>query len=300
MIILEIAKYFVNYVLFYIFLALQIVSFVTIIILLCKGTKAKHKGILSVLFACSLIYIVTPTIIGFVATTNQDYDYVVHAGGGIDDKIYLNSEEGFLTYAEQGCALMEIDFLYTSDGEIVASHYFEYFDGYDLKNRPTIEVFKNTKLDGKYTGMTFEWLVQQLKNYENIRIIFDSKENDTFKLLEDMVTIANENGLDLSSRMIIQVYSIENYNEIKNNPNFNFETFWFTNYKANYSNIQIEDYFNDKKDVETIVMSCQCWWVYHQTGYEFDKKIAVHTVNGDFAINFLADRGVDLIYVDFM
>ena len=113
-----------------------------------------------------------------------------------------------------------------------------------------------------------------------------------------MVEKANEKDFDLLSRMIIQVYSIENYNEIKNNPALNFTTFWFTNYKSNYTNFQIQKYFGDKEDVETIVLSCLDWWFYHQTAFHFDKKIAVHTVNGSSAVNFLADRGANYIFVD--
>ena len=218
--------------------------------------------------------------------------------GGISNIQYLNSKEGFLQYANDGCTIMEIDFLYTSDGEIVGSHLFEHLDGFSFNNRPTLEEFENTKLEGKFLGITFDWLIEQLENFPEIRIIFDSKENDTLSLLEDMVEKANEKDFDLLSRMIIQVYSIENYNEIKNNPALNFTNFWFTNYKSNYTNFQIQKYFGDKEDVETIVLSCLDWWFYHQTAFHFDKKIAVHTVNGSSAVNFLADRGANYIFVD--
>ena len=80
MIALEIFKYFADYIVFYLFLSIQLVLFISIIVLICKG--AKHKAISSLMLSCALIYIITPTIIAFANTGEQNYEYVVHAGGG--------------------------------------------------------------------------------------------------------------------------------------------------------------------------------------------------------------------------
>lgn len=80
MVVLEIAKYFANFICFYLFFAIQLVLLVAIIVLMCKG--AKHKAISSLMLFCASIYIITPTIIAFANAGEQNYEYVVHAGGG--------------------------------------------------------------------------------------------------------------------------------------------------------------------------------------------------------------------------
>ena len=87
---------------------------------------------------------------------------------------------------------------------------------------------------------------------------------------------------------------------IKNDKVLAFEHFWYTNYKSIYSYQQINKYFGDKEDVETIVLHTDDWWVMYQTNYKFNKNIAVHTVHSINTVNFLASKGVNFIYIDEM
>lgn len=293
---LEIIKYFVNYVTFYILFSLQVVAIVVCIVLLCKNPK--HKSILSTSFILSLIFLITPIIVSVAKTvaSPNSFNYVIHAGGGIDGTAYLNSQEVFLQNAQNGQEYIEVDFLYTSDNEIVASHLFEHNTGYSINNRPTLDEFNSFKLDGQYTGMTYEWLLEQLELFPNVTIIFDTKESDSIAILQEMVQIANDNDFDIYHRFIIQVYSLENYLEVKSY--FNFERYWYTNYKTQYSPMQIKNIFADYDDVDTIVLWTFDWWVVNQIGIDLGKNIAVHTVHTNLAVNFLATHGVDYIYVD--
>lgn len=232
-------------------------------------------------------------------TSKQSFNYVIHAGGGLDGFQYLNCQEGFLKYVEEGQIYIEIDFAYTIDNQIVCSHTFsEHMPEFSMENRPTYEEFKNYMLEGKYHGMTYTWLLEQLKIYQNVKIIFDTKETDTFDLISQMVDIAKEQNFDIYSRFIIQVYSTENYEEIK--EVFDFERYWFTNYKANYSFSFIKSYFEGKEDVETIVIFQSKWYDLDKSGVNLNKKIAVHTVNDPAEINFFAKNGVDFIFADYV
>ena len=232
-------------------------------------------------------------------STKQTFNYVVHAAGGLDGFEYLNCQEAFLKYFENGQTYIEIDFAFTRDNQVVCTHTFsEHMSEFSLENRPTLEEFENYLLEGKYHGMTYAWLLEQLKTNQDVCIIFDTKEEDSMDLLSQMVKIANEQNFDINSRFIIQVYSTENYEELQ--ENFSFKKYWFSNYKSNYSFSFIKSYFENKQDVETIVIFQTKWQDLHESGIDLGKKIAVHTVNNPSEIKFFANNGVDYIFVDYI
>ena len=219
-------------------------------------------------------------------------------GGGVENKTYLNSEEPFIYYAEKGFEYIELDFLLTLDNQVICSHELENVgQGFSLNHRPTLEEFKNCKVAGEFAGITFEWLIEKLNRYPNVKIIFDSKEKDIFLLLDIMVDMAKESNFDIFSRFIIQFYSVDDYFKLKENYDFN--TYWFTNYKAQYSIIQIKSYFEDKQDIETIVLNYNVWQAFDKLLVSVDKKIAVHTINEVKTIRNLANHGVDYIFTDY-
>ena len=222
----------------------------------------------------------------------------MQGGGGVEGQQYLNSKEMVVNSIENGRKYIELDFLYTSDKQIVASHEFENLENFSLTIRPTLQEFESQKLYGKYTGVTYEWLLDLLKTYPDITIIFDTKENDSLQILSDMAKIAESKQVNLYSQMIVQVYSFENYLQIK--QNLNFERFWYTNYKSKYPFYKIINYFGDKSDVETVVMNKLCFFAYIQSSYKLNKKIAVHTINGATMAQYLIRRGVDYIFTDFL
>ena len=220
-------------------------------------------------------------------------------GGGHKGLNYLNSQEPFIAHAEAGCELIEIDFNYTSDGQIVATHAFPDMPPYSSRKRPTLQQFEAYKIQGKYTGITFAWLVETLKQYPNVKIVTDIKEGNQVNILTDMAEYCAEHDFDLFSRFIVQVYSYRDYKTIKAEPTLAFKTFWFTNYRVYYTPTQIMRCFGDCADVETIVLAAAAWWPAHQQGFRFENKnIAVHTVQSAVKVKFLAERGVDYVYID--
>ncbi len=219
-------------------------------------------------------------------------------GGGNNGYNYLNSKEIFTDYANKGIEYIELDFLYTSDNYIVASHNFEHYDEFNFDNRPSLEEFEENLIFGRYSGITYDWLIEELRLYPDIKIVFDTKEKYPFKLLTDMVDIAKEKNFDIFSRFIVQVYSIENYYDVTNN--FDFDRIWFTNYKVLYSPLEIINYFGDKEDVDVIVLHYFLWWQLSLTNFDLKKDIAVHTVNDPKFIKYLSYNNVDYIYVDYI
>lgn len=221
----------------------------------------------------------------------REYELVIHAGGGG----YLNCEEVTLANIEAGYRYIELDFLYTSDGELVCSHRFE-FGGYSLENRPTYEEFIHIPLNGGYTGLTLQGLVSLLKAHGDFKVIFDTKESDAVSVLRTVQSACIRENVDFYERFIVQLYSREDYLALKGEG---FCEFWFTNYKACYSSEKIEKYFGDDDRVTTIVLSARDWAQKRPFNLPSGKKIAVFTVNDVNYICFLGARGVDFIYTDY-
>ncbi len=297
MFICEVGKYFFNYNFFYFALVLQIMGMLLAIWVF--SSKKKYNKILSI-FSFALCFILS--LQNFVILTENKnetghFEYVVHAGGGLDGKSYLNSQEGFTYYAQSGYKYIELDFLYTSDGEIVGSHYFEFLEGFNFDNPPSLEQFSSTLLHNTYHGITLPWLIQNLKIYEDITIIFDTKEDDCIKMLQTLSGLMQQNDIDLD-RFIIQVYSKENYEQIKEDDNIKFTRFWYTNYKKHYTSPQVLEYFEDKSDIECYVLHYTDWWIFTQFDFNTSKPIAVHSIHDKGFSNFITSRNVDFVYID--
>ena len=192
---------------------------------------------------------------------------------------------------------IELDFLYTSDNEIVCSHYFEGLKNFDKNNRSSLFQFENSLIYNKYTGITANWLIEQLKIYDDITIIFDTKEKDSILILEELSNMLAKNDIDFNS-FIIQIYSEQNYNDIKANTNIKFARFWYTNYKSNYKSIDVLKIFEDKADVEAYVLYFLNWWTFTEFDFNTTKSIAVHTIHDKDFCNFITKRNVDFVYID--
>ena len=157
MAICEVGKYFFNYQFFYVALTFQVLGMILAVWIF--ASKKTYNKILSVF---SFILCLTLSLQNFVILTEHkngsgNYEYIVHGAGGLDGNSYLNSQEGFIYYVQNGYKYIELDFLYTSDGQIVCSHFFEHSDELNFYSRPTFEQFSSTLLEGKYHGITSKY-----------------------------------------------------------------------------------------------------------------------------------------------
>lgn len=272
-----------------------------VISVFCLFSKDKSVKIASaVLLAFAVITLVPNVIIGCAETdASAQPQYVIHAGGREKgDKTYLNCEEQFEKYLSEAYNLIEVDFMLTSDKQVVCTHRFEHTP-YSKNNRPTFDEFMSYKPNGKYTAMPFERLAGIMRNYPNGRVVFDTKEKRSIEILSVMRSVAESEGLDIFSRFIIQVYSVEDYYEIKENfPKF--KEYWFTNYKASYPFPKMLKLFEDKEDVTTFVICKESWCCYALCMLKTDKKIAVHTENSAANSRFYCQRGVTYVYADYV
>ena len=221
---------------------------------------------------------------------------VVHASGGIEDLAYLNSQEGFNLFLEKGYKYFEVDFIYTSDNVLVCSHKFDYIDNYDFSNRPSFEEFKNLHIAGKYHTMTMSWLAEQLQQHKDVKIIFDTKEKDKTQVLIDAYKRFQLLGLDTQKQFIGQIYWADAYMQVKD---LLLNEIWFTNYKAEYTQQQLNSLFDNNADITTYILSEENFLNFAQQKIILHKKIGVHYGEKVFDQSILQKNGVDYLFVNF-
>lgn len=200
---------------------------------------------------------------------------------------------------QNGYKYIEIDFCLSSDNEVICTHYFDHIDNdFSFSNKPTKEKFENSLILGQYHPITFDYLLDKLIEYPDVKIIFDTKDNSNLnELIEKMCADSEARNFDIKNRFIIQVYSLSNYEDLQS---FGFEEYWFTNYKVNYSMYQINYYFNDKANITCYVLAINNYLNFSQQGFGTEKDIAVHTVNDLSTIDELKNKGVEYIFIDYL
>lgn len=278
---------------FYISLIVQF----AVVVMFCVVIAVNDKKILPIFALVFSFVLFASNMYVFTLNNPKDYNYVLHVGGALDGHAYLNSKQSIEHYIAKDINLIELDFAFTKDQKIICTHYFEYMDGKSFSNKPTYQEVLDMKLLGKYDVITFDWLIETLEQNPDVKIVFDTKENDSKTLLSQMIEEANLVDFDILNRFIVQVYSIENYNEISE---LNFAEYWFTNYKANYLPHQVKKYFEDKDNLSTYVMTPTVWHTFMTLGFSTNKKLAIHTINIYEFEKFLTFRGVDYIYRDYL
>lgn len=143
-----------------------------------------------------------------VETTGEEWfldaPMIYHAGGEIHGNCYTNSREAVEETLSEGQTFIEIDFRYTSDGHLVCAHSWP--DVYTKNYQPTLEEFLSCKIQGKFTPMTAEDLIDILKENPNMYLVTDVKEENLAEVVAVLAGYA-EFDPDVLSRFIIQLYT---------------------------------------------------------------------------------------------
>lgn len=237
---------------------------------------------------------------------NTTATLIGHAFGNVDGIAYTNSLEAFQENYARGIRTFEVDFQFTSDREIVLSHYWDgrLQKGISENNIPTKEKFLNTKILEKYTPLSFKELLYLINEYPDIWIITDSKYTDKATIQEEfskMIEIAKEENLEKSlNRFIIQIYNEEMLESIK--EIYSFETYIFTLYTRWGGSLEEYKKIVDwcyENDIKYITM----WnFLFNEEIYNLANakniKIFVHTENDVDKANTFLEQGVRGIYTD--
>ena len=247
------------------------------------------------------------------AVKKYDLDYswmegktlVAHAFGGKGSKTYTNALEAFLYNYDLGHRVFEVDFDLTTDDKTICSHdeeYWRYITGNEENDvEYSYENFKTTPLFTDYTPMDYIDVVNLLHDYPDIYIITDTKYADelsVYKQFSQIVDYAKKTDPEVLDRIVPQFYTKEMLDYVMNV--YPFKSAIFTLYQIEW----------DEKDIAKFCVKSGVKYVTVNSDLA-DKAIidlfkavginvAVHTINEpDEAEDFL-NKGVDMIYTDFL
>ena len=227
-----------------------------------------------------------------------DVPLIVHAGGGIEGHTYTNSREALLNSLEKGACFIEMDLLYTSDGHLVCAHSWD--EVYPVKSRPTLETFVASKVQGKFTPLTAEDLVEIMKENPQMHLVIDMKPSTKlFSAVEELALLA-EKDTSVLDRLIIQLYEGWEKEPILELYPFADEQFIFTTYKWEKWDMEIARICNENNvyvitapygDIpdEDAAMLRDLGFVLYE-----------HTVNRLDQAEYALNRGISGFYTDFL
>ena len=232
---------------------------------------------------------------------------IVHGAGFIEDEQgdlydYTNSLEALTNSYNMGNRVVEMDFLWTTDGKMVCAHESETFArGIDSDGPLTEEEFLAQKSYGSFTTMNVEMLAAFMREHPDLYIVTDFK----YELPESCEYISQVYP-DLRDRFIVQMYHYGQYESIRN---------------LGFNNIILTLYLtaDDERDIGKLcefvkkhdLVAITFWESYLDNaaewgqGEEFWSAVkslevptCVHTVNDEEEIRYDFEQGVTAVYTD--
>lgn len=221
-----------------------------------------------------------------------EHNIVAHALGEWNGENYLNCQEAFETNYQKGVRLFETDISVTKDGKVVLFH-----DGHEerfgLKKDFTEAEFLKAKPFGA-TLLNLEMLGKLLLKFPDARIITDIKD-DNLKILQELVTTFENQGVDARKAVIPQIYNPYEFSEIKK---LNFDQYIFTVYRFRKKQNILGRFL--KKHPEISALTVPDKWVESKNYLPLAKKVQidvfVHSINKTNRRDELISKGVTGVY----
>lgn len=258
-----------------------------------------NNRFLNIVFTILLVILIAslPFYAFFLINDDKQKTYILHAGGGSNNLTYLNSEETFEIYYNQGYRVFEYDFELSTDNKMIGTHDYNYIDQYSNSNSFNYDEFKQLKINHEYTPITEDWLINILINYDDIKVVLDTKHNE-IEIYERLNNIQQELNISFKDKIIPQLYSKEMWDLMKDK--YDYSEYIFSNYKCNYSIDQILEYFKDER-ITSITLSIKYSSLipFQINKLSKRKKVYIHTVNNRLLRKYYTLVGVSGFYTDF-
>jgi glycerophosphoryl diester phosphodiesterase len=223
--------------------------------------------------------------------------FIAHAGGGLKNQTYTNSLEALDFNYGRGFRFFEVDFSWTSDGELVAIHDWQG----DLKRRfrlpegqriPTRNEFLSLEPTNGLTQLTLANVLEWAREKGDVFIVTDIKE----KNIQALEKIFREKR-EFVQYLIPQVYS---YAEYKNVKKIGYENIILTLYRMRVFSPLLR-YFCGREKPFAVTMPLSL----AQSGLAESLKtknvyVYAHTINDPELFIELRKKGVDGIYTDYI
>lgn len=218
---------------------------------------------------------------------------VSHAAGSIYGYTYTNSLEALEKSYEDGFELVEIDFNWTSDDELVCIHDWESMaeklfmrEGEIL----SLEEFKAAKTFQDLTLMSLEDLADWLRENPDIYIVTDIKIDNI-----EALKLIKESYKDIQDRFVPQIYNLEEYDPVKD---MGYENIILTLYGLDLRDDEIIDFIETNPLFALTIPGEEKYFEFVDSLKDFDLFIYAHTINTLAEFEILHSIGVSGIYTD--
>lgn len=277
------------------------------------------KKIMGLCVLCSILccIVVCIFIINLNNNTEKWYEnnrMIAHAGGGYRGLSYTNSLDAIVDNYQNGHRVFEVDFLLTSDKQIVLRHdwgpefkaAFEQEDSWE-SDVPTYEEYKNSLIGGRFTVGTLENLCNFMITHKDVYIVTDTKDADLV-LVKEMFDILYNYLLDnnyekLMDRFVVQIYTdemLETVNDIADFPNKIYTLYYRQALGEEIDWERFADFCVDN-NIESVTLPAN--WVGRETCNTLTQNnlvIYTHTINRLKDMKSFMDMGVWGIYTDWL
>ena len=205
---------------------------------------------------------------------NDDYKFIAHAGGGINNLKYTNSLEAINNSIKLGYKLIEIDLIETSDLKLVGAHDWDHFRSISKcckdNEIPKLDDFRNYKIYDKFTTVDYKKINEIFLNNKDLILVTDKTNN--FDLINTSFTFDK-------NRLIVEVFGKENYfkaikNSIKNpmySTNIN-ELDFIKKYNIKLIAVHSKDFTLNKKIYKELSDNGTIIFVYSTNDINFFKE----------------------------
>lgn len=219
---------------------------------------------------------------------------IAHGMGAYMGINVTNSLQAFENSYANGYRVFEVDIATTSDGELVLRHdweesLYDYFEQEKPDSTPTLDEFLSMKIKTSWEPLSFDGLMELMKEYPDIYIVTDTKE-DNKEILEKLASKIENEEPNLSKRIIPQIYNTDEF-EVANKY---FDEVIYTLYTLytsgeKLSGQELIDFF--KENGIKVVTMPESLVDTIQTYADNDISVYVHTINDEeLADKYIAMR----------
>lgn len=234
---------------------------------------------------------------------------IAHAGGAVREKdyngTYTNSLEALIQNYNLGHRVFEFDFCLTTDGELACIH------DWKKNGEPDEKVYSREewlafKLEGRYTTMMIDTLMDEMLVNPDIFIVMDTKsyklENDEIRYqFQSIYELAKEKNPELLDHFIPQIYSDEMYDVIMDV--YPWKSIVYTTYATDKTGEEIVAFVEEHDNIDVITYAMKDKRFdddLKERVHSIGKKLYTHTVNTYTSMVEYAGNGVDGFYTDFL
>lgn len=212
-------------------------------------------------------------------------ELVAHAGGGINGLTYTNSQEALDQSYQLGFRFFELDFNWTSDGQLILIH------DWQEKAEQSLAEFKQPEITGDLTLLTLDDLLIWLEKRQDAYIITDVKDKNLAAL-----KVISQKAQHLQSQIIPQIYRFYEYAGVRK---LGYDKIIFTAYKHNYLAASLISFFK-RHDLLAVTIPLERALTLAPQLTKTPIFIFTHTVNDRNLAEQLKKQGVNGFYTDFL